>query len=147
MVKGVPLPQWKQAPRSTNFSPDGKQLVTVDRSMIQFYDAERHAESGKIQLTLDADAHGRVGQATWSPNRRLLAAIVTRSFDEVMPHRLGLWDTRLRKLLGVVTIPSPLAPTALRFSPSNDKIMTIHPDKLLLLWDAKKIVSLGDKTL
>ena len=118
--------------------------VDVDGATFRLYGCERRVETQTIELPKVEGQRNSLRCPAWSSNGRLLATVVPHNmaFDSGLEDydRLALWDVRLRKLLGALTIPSRVRPNQLVFAPSNDKIISVHSDKLLMLWDAKKIV-------
>ena len=136
--------RWKDGPKSTIFSRDGSQIVDVDGATFRLYGCERREETQTIELPKVEGQRNSLRCPAWSSNGRLLATVVPHNmaFDSRLEDydRLALWDVRLRKLLGALTIPSRVRPNQLVFAPSNDKIISVHSDKLLMLWDAKKMV-------
>jgi hypothetical protein len=106
--------RWKDGPKSTIFSLDGSQIVDVDGATFRLYDCERRVETQTIELPKVEGQRNSLRRPAWGPNGRLLATVVPHNmaFDSGLEDydRLALWDVRLRKFLGAVSIPSRVRP-------------------------------------
>ena len=104
--------------------------MDVDGAMFWLYDCERRVETQTIKLPKVEGQRNFPRCTAWSSNGRLLATMVPHkmAFDSGLEDydRLALWDLRLRKLLGAVTISSRVRPNQLMFAPSNDKIIRVR---------------------
>ena len=111
---------------SAQFSPDGKWLVTLQRSdlIATIWDVEQK----KIHQELTGDKHG-LDSAVFSPDSRY---VVTASEDQ----KAGVWEVKTGKFMFWLEGHLDWVDSAI-FSPDGSQILTASRDGTARLWNAK----------
>src|SRR5262249_26153965 len=122
-------------------SPDGKIILTIDRSgAIRFWDAIKSEPLGprlyhpKVGRGKVQGALLRIQQMLFSPNGKLAVTVIE--------NQAQLWNTQTRSPLG-----QPLEHArfiyCVAFDPTGTMILTGSSDKTAQLWDVKSRARLG----
>jgi WD40 repeat protein/serine/threonine protein kinase/tetratricopeptide (TPR) repeat protein len=115
--------------RAASFSPDGKQVVTLDAAGIL---CAWDPESGKpVKTILKTGTAVNMGYA-WSPDGRKLAIVGDR-FEQ--PRTVRLWDAVNGARVGEPST-HPAAINRVVFSPDGARFLTASDDGTAQLWDA-----------